>query len=97
MVDYEKYYQGETVRQKVHVTDVDNLDVDPDTIKITIEDSAEVKKITLAAMIKDSVGYYHYDYTLPDDAELGDWTTEIEAQKTLIAIEQDVFTVLEAL
>lgn len=97
MVDYEKYYQGETVRQKAHVTDVNNLDIDPDTIQITIEDTTEVKKITLAHMIKDSVGYYHYDYTLPGDAELGNWTTEVKAQKTQIAIEQDKFTVLEAL
>lgn len=97
MVDYEKYYQGETVRQKVHVTDVDNLDVDPDTIKITIEDSTSVKKVTDAAMLKDSVGRYHYDHDLPGDAELGTWTTEVEAQKTQIAIEQDKFVVMEAL
>lgn len=97
MVDYEKYYQGETVRQKAHVTNVVDADVDPDTIKITIEDSAGAKKVTDAAMIKDGVGFYHYDHDLPGDAELGTWTTEVEAQKTQIAIEQDKFVVLEAL
>ena len=71
MADIEKYYQGETFEQKAHVTDADDADIDPSTIKITIEDSAGTKKVTEQAMTKDDTGYYHYDYEIPSDAELG--------------------------
>lgn len=97
MADIEKYYRGETFQQKAHVTDIDDADVDPSTIKITIEDSAGVKKVTEQAMAKDSTGYYHYDYDIPSDAELGQWITEVVADKTQIAIEHDAFIVMEAL
>jgi len=97
MADILKYYRGETYRQKAHVTDTDNADTDPDTIKITIEDSASAKKITTIDMTKDSLGYYHYDYDIPSDAETGQWTTEVIANKTQIAIEHDAFIVKEAL
>lgn len=93
----DNYYQGETVRQKAHVTDVDGVDTDPSAITITIEDSAGTQKVTDAAMTKESTGYYYYDYTIPDDGATGEWTTEVNAEKTQIAIEQDRFLVLEAL
>ena len=92
-----KYFQGETFRQKVHVTDVDSVSTDPNTIKITIEDSTGTKKITAAVMTKDSTGYYHYDYDIPSDGETGEWLTEVNANKTQIAIEHDRFLVLGAL
>lgn len=92
-----KYYQGETFRQKVHATDVNSVDTDPNTIKITIKDSIGTKKITEAAMVKDSTGYYHYNYDIPSDAETGEWVTEVNAEKTQIAIEHDRFFVLGAL
>lgn len=97
MADIEKYYRGETFRQKAHVTDVDDADVDPTTIKITIEDSAGTKKVTTTAMVKDDTGYYHYDYDIPSDAELGQWITEVVADKTQKAVEHDMFIVMEAL
>jgi len=97
MEDIEKYYQGETFRQKAHVTDADGADADPNTIKITIEDSAGTKKVTATVMMKDTNSYYHYDYGIPSDAEIGEWTTEVNAEKTQIAIEHDRFIVLEAL
>lgn len=97
MTDIAKYYRGETFRQKAHVTDADGTDTDPTTIKITIEDSTGTKKITTTDMTKDSTGYYHYDYDIPSDAELGQWITEVIADKTQKAIEHDMFIVMEAL
>ena len=97
MTSLDKYYQGETFRQKAQVTDVDKVNTDPNTITITLEDSAGTKKVTSAAMSKDAVGLYHYDYDLPADAETGEWTSEVNAEKTQKAIERDRFRVLEAL
>jgi uncharacterized protein YfaS (alpha-2-macroglobulin family) len=97
MSSLEKYYQGETFRQKVQVTDVDSVDINPNTIVITIEDSTGTKKITATAMTKDDVGLYHYDYDIPSDGALGEWTTEVNGEKTQIAIEHDRFLVMEAL
>ena len=97
MADIAKYYQGETYQQKAHVTDADSADTDPTTIKITIEDSTGIKKITTTDMTKDSLGYYHYNYDIPSDAEVGQWITEVIAEKTQIAIEHDAFIVMEAL
>ena len=97
MTALKKYYQGETFRQKVDVTNVDDDATDPNTITITIEDSEGIKKVTDGVMTKDSVGFYHYDYDIPDDAATGEWTTKVYAEKTQKAIEQDRFLVLEAI
>lgn len=91
------YHQGETIRQKAHVTDVSNSLIDPDTIVITIIDSENTKKVDAQAMTKDVTGKYHYDYLIPTDAMVGKWTTEIKATKGFTAIEQDQFTVVEAI
>lgn len=91
-----RYYQGETMRQNVEVTDVDGTLVDPDTIVITIIDAEETAKETTQAMTKDSTGKYHYDYLLAADAAIGKWETEIKAVKGFTAIEQDEFAVMEA-
>ena len=97
MTTLKKYYQGETFRQKVNVTNVDDDATDPNAITISIEDSAGVKKVTDAAMTKDAIGDYHYDYDIPVDGAVGEWTTEVKAEKTQKAIEQDRFLVLEAI
>lgn len=97
MSTLEKYYQGETFPQKAQTTDSDNVDTDPNAITITIQDSAGAKKVTAEAMIKDATGCYYYYYDIPSDAELGEWITEVNAEKTQIAIEHDRFLVLEAL
>jgi len=92
-----RYYQGETVRQNVEVTDVNGILVDPDTIVITIHDTEGTAKADEQTMTKDSTGKYHYDYLLDADALAGDWTTELKAVKGFTAIEQDEFTVMEAI
>ena len=97
MPTLDKYYQGETFPQKAQTTDGDNVDTDSNTITITIQDSAGTKKVTAEAMIKDATGRYHYYYDIPSDAELGEWTAEVNAEKTQIAIEHDRFLVLEGL
>jgi len=97
MADVEKYYQGETFRQKAHVTDADGADTAPTTIEITIADSAGVKQVTTEAMDEDTAGYYHYDYDISGNATIGQWITEVIADKTQKAIEHDTFVVKEAL
>ena len=91
------YHQGETIRQKAHVTDVSGTLINPDTIVITIIDSESTKKVDAQAMTNDVTGKYYYDHLIPTDAALGTWTTEIKAVKGFTAIEQDQFTVVEAI
>ncbi len=91
------YHQGETIRQKAHVTDVSKTLIDPDTIVITIIDSENSKKVDTQAMTKDVTGKYYYNYLIPTDAVVGVWTTEIKAVKGFTAIEQDQFTVVESI
>lgn len=91
------YYQGETVRQTVEVTDVNGALVDPNTIVITIIDTEGTIKINEQSMSKDVTGKYHYNYLLAGDALVGKWTTEIKAEKGFIAIEQDEFTIMEVI
>ena len=91
------YHQGETFPQKVLVTDAVKTLIDPTSIVITIIDSENTKKVDAEAMIKDSTGKYHYYHLIPTDAVIGKWTTEVKAVKGFTAIEQDQFTVVEAI
>lgn len=91
------YYQGETIRQKAYVTDNSGTYIDPDTIVITITDSEGTKKVDAQAMTKDVTGKYYYDYLIPTDAASNQWITEIKAVLGFTAIEQDQFTVREAI
>lgn len=92
-----KYYQGETMGQTVDATDIDGILVDPDMIVITIVDPEGITKVDEQDMAKEGTGKYRYDYLIAVDAALGKWTTEIKAVKGYTQIEQDVFTVMEAL
>ena len=91
------YYQGETMPQKVEVRNETGALVDPDTIVITIVDPEETVEVIAQAMTKDATGKYHYDYLVAADAVVGKWRTEIKAVKGFTQIEQDEFTVMEAL
>jgi uncharacterized protein YfaS (alpha-2-macroglobulin family) len=91
------YYQGETMSQTVEVRITTGALVDPDTIVITIVDPEGATKIDAQGMTKDGTGEYSYDYLLAVDAEIGKWKTEIKAVKGFTQIEQDEFTVMEAL
>lgn len=91
------YHQGETIRQKAHVTNVLGILTDPNTIVITIIDSESTKKADAQAMTKDVTGKYYYDLLIPTDAVVGKWITEIKAVKGFTAIEQDQFTVVDAI
>jgi uncharacterized protein YfaS (alpha-2-macroglobulin family) len=91
------YYQGETMSQTVEVRRATGALVDPDTIVITIVDPEGTTKIDAQSMMKDGTGEYRYDYLLAVDAEVGKWETEVKAVKGFTQIEQDEFTVMEAL
>lgn len=82
--------------QKVEVRDKLKALVDPDTIVITILSPAGAG-IDEQNMTKDGTGKYHYDYLIATDAPIGKWRTEIKAVKGFTQIEQDEFTVMEAL
>ena len=92
-----RYHQGETMGQTVDVTTVKGILTDPDTIVITIVDSEGVKKADAQDMAKEETGKYRYDYLIAADGALGKWCTEIKAVKGFTQIEQDEFTVMEAL
>ena len=92
-----RYYQGETVRQSVEVTGTNGALVDAASIVITIIDPEGTVQASAQAMTNDSTGKYHYDYLIATDAAKGEWLTEIKAVKGFTAIEQDEFTVMEAL
>lgn len=91
------YYQGETMQQKVEVRETNGALVDADTIVITIVDPEDTEQVSAEAMINDSTGKYYYNYLIAADAEKGEWKTEVKAMKGFTAIEQDEFTVMEAL
>jgi uncharacterized protein YfaS (alpha-2-macroglobulin family) len=90
------YYQGETMRQSVEVTDTNGALINATSIVITIIDPEGTEQVSAAAMTNDSTGKYHYDYLIAADAEKGEWQTEVKAVKGFTAIEQDEFTVMEA-
>ena len=92
-----QYFQGETVPQKVFVTDASGVFIVPDTIVITIVDSEDVKKVDAEAMTPEATGKYKYEYLLPTDAAVGKWKVEVKAVMGFTAIEQDEFSVIEAI
>ena len=92
-----RYHRGETMPQIVNVTTVNKVLTDPDTIVITIVDPEGITKVDEQDMAKEGTGKYRYDYLIAVDAALGKWTTEIKAVKGYTQIEQDEFTVMEAL
>lgn len=83
--------------QKVEVRTNAGVLMDPDTIVISVVDPEGAEKITDQAMTKDATGEYHYDYLLAADALVGKWKTEVKAVKGFTQIEQDEFTVMEAI
>ena len=83
--------------QNVEVRDKDRILTDPDTIVITIIDPEGTTKADAQAMTKATTGKYSYDYLIAADAVTGKWETEIKAVKGYTQIEQDEFTVMEAL
>lgn len=92
-----RYYQGETMPQNVEVRDRKGVLIDADTIVITIIDPEGGVKVDEGNMTHDATGRYHYNYGVAVDAVVGKWATEVKATKGFIAIEQDEFTVLEAI
>ena len=68
---------------------LETVDADSETFVAT--------KATAEAMVKDGIGKYHYDYIIPDDAEVGLWKTEVKATSLTVAVEHDKFEVVERL
>lgn len=66
-------YRGSTVRIRNTIADFDGNPLDPDNQTVEIYDSAGNLKASFTAPVKDGVGVYHVDYTIPEDAEIGSW------------------------
>jgi len=66
-------YRGSTIRIRNTITDFDGNPLDPDSHSVRIYDSNGNLKAEFTAPVKDNVGVYHVDYTVPSDAEAGSW------------------------
>lgn len=74
-----KFIQKATVWVRAYVYDADGALVDPTSVKLTLVDAAEVKKVDALAMTKYAVGVYDYYYNLASDAAEGWWNIEVWA------------------
>jgi uncharacterized protein YfaS (alpha-2-macroglobulin family) len=65
---------GDTVRFKNTIKDFDQTTlIDPDSHSIKVFDPAETLKDTITNPERDSVGVYHFYYTIPEDGVQGTW------------------------
>ena len=63
---------GETIICTIEIKDADGAYVDPETsITITVLDASGATVVDAQAMVKDTVGKYHYDYTSEETAVRG--------------------------
>jgi uncharacterized protein YfaS (alpha-2-macroglobulin family) len=71
---------GDTIRIAFTVVDNDTREyVDPDTITITIRDPdlVEVSDTYPGDVVRDSVGHYHLDFTIPGASSVGTWYARV--------------------
>ena len=66
-----------TVRVHATVTDDDDALVDPDTIKVTINDPGGTTQVNAVGMTYASVGVYDYYYRTTISTEKGWWPGEV--------------------
>ena len=85
---------GETVICLIEVKDGSGAFVDPATsMTVTIWDPGNAKVIDVQAMVKDSIGKYHYDYT--PTIKTGTYIIKyIAIDSSRISIQKDNFTVV---
>ena len=85
-----KYEAGTALRIITEIRNVSNVLADPDSVKVSIIDPADVLKVTQATMTKDSTGVYHYDYQTSASDSVGLYTIKIySVSGALTSIEKD--------
>ncbi len=72
-----KYLAGATIWVRAYVYDADGALVDPTSIKLTLVDAAEAKKVDGLAMTKAEVGIYDYYYNTSGSSAEGWWNGEV--------------------
>ena len=88
-----KYQAGETIRLIAGITKVvDGSDVDPTTVKITINKPDGSVAQAAADMENPETGSYYYDYTIA--ADVGTYRYSVNATtSSRVTIKKDVFVV----
>ena len=72
-----KYLAGGTIWVRAFVYDKDGNLVDPTSIKLTLVDADEEKKVDNLDMTKDITGIYDYYYNTSSDSSEGWWNGEV--------------------
>lgn len=72
-----KFLRKSTVWVRAYVYDADGALVDPTSIKLTLVDALEAKKVDALAMTKAATGTYDYYYNLASDAAEGWYNGEV--------------------
>ncbi len=89
------FERGETIICSIIIT-AEGIAVDPATsIKISITDPLFVKVVDDEAMVKDSTGHYHYDYTSAIDAAEKEYTVEYTAVDSARTTKQRDYFILK--
>jgi hypothetical protein len=73
MIEVHIFNAGRTVQCWAFITDNDGVLVDPTSVAITINDSADAVKVASASMTKHEIGVYYYNYNIPAAGPTGHW------------------------
>ena len=91
------FYPGETVICSVTITNsaTGALTNPATSMTITITDPTTVKVVDAQAMINDSTGKYHYDYTSASNAALGTYVVTYTATDgSRVSKQSDQFSIV---
>lgn len=82
------YQPSETVVLSIEIYNLSNVLIAPDSISITIKDSAGTAVVTGGTATNDSTGKYHYDYTIAASPVKGiyevTWTVTKDSRTTIV-------------
>lgn len=86
---------GESITPQITIKDADGDVYDPSTLTLKFYNPSGILEDTIAigSMTNPSVGVYYYAYTIPADADVGDWRYEWESGSQNTIIDSAYFTV----
>lgn len=87
--------RGESITPQVTIKDSAGDVYEPTTLTLKIYDPDGTVQTTIekASMTNPSTGVYYYSYTIPTDADVGDWRYEFTGGSGNTVIEEVYFTV----
>lgn len=89
------YQPDETVVCSIEIYNSSNVLTAPDSVTITIKDSAGTAQVSGAAATNDSTGKYHYNYTLAAAPAKGMWEITWKVTKdSIVTVARDSFEVV---